>query len=209
MWCTRIESRRLRSLAALGIPLAGSRSAHASKAAQLRIALSASFPLFFGRTSKCPQEGDKVFLLLLRQVPPKNEVEILYRVVQGEQSPVMQIWGSIFDAAQRECLDWSVGGHHHSIHHVLLVEALRLQIVHGVVGVVGRLVAGRTLSFPEENFLPVHLGGCRLCRIKFAVPPQLGSWLEVEQLLKFRHEVNLAAALEDVHTLLGGDHRVS
>jgi hypothetical protein len=43
-----------------------------------------------------------------------------------------------------------------------LIEALQLQIVHKIVGVEGRHVAGGALPFPEEDILAMHLGRARL-----------------------------------------------
>src|SRR3981081_2913748 len=121
----------------------------------------------------------------------------------------MQIWWRIFNAAQRERLNGAVGRHHHSIHHMLFVEPLGLKVMHGVVGVIGRHVTRRTLSFSVEHVLPVHFGWSSLRRIEFPIPSQLGSRRKVQQLLKFRHEMYLAAAFEWIYAFLGGDYGVS
>src|SRR5260370_38572496 len=74
----------------------------------------------------------------------------------------MEIRRGVLNAAQRERFDRSIGGHHHSIHGVLLVEPLCLKVMHAVVGVVRRLMARRTLPLTEEYFLAVHLCGVAL-----------------------------------------------
>src|SRR5437763_963937 len=112
----------------------------------------------------------------------------------------MQIWWRIFDAAQRKSLNGTVRGHHHSVHHMLLVEPLRLKVMHGVVSVIRRHMTRRALAFTEKYFLPVHFRGRSFGRIEFPIPSQLGSGREVEQLLKFRHEMNLAAAFQYIYT---------
>src|ERR1700682_3928836 len=121
----------------------------------------------------------------------------------------MQIRWSIFNAAQRERLNGAVRRHHHSIHHVLLVEPLCLKVMHGVVGVIGRHMTRRALTFAEKYFLSMYFGGRSFGGIEFSIPAQLGSGRGSEQLLKFRHEMNLAAAFQYIHTFLGGDDGVS
>ena len=49
----------------------------------------------------------------------------------------------------------------------------------------------------------------RLRRIELAEDVELGRGREVQQLLELGHEVDLAAALEDVDALLRGDHGVA
>src|SRR6266851_3938828 len=120
----------------------------------------------------------------------------------------MEIRRGVLNAAQRERFDRSIGGHHHSIHGVLLVEPLCLKVMHAVVGVVRRLMARRTLPLTEEYFLAVHLCGGRLGGIQLAIPSQLRGWGKVQDLLKFAHKMNLAASLENVDTFFGGDDRV-
>lgn len=105
----------------------------------------------------------------------------------------MEIRRSILNAAQRERFDGSIGGHHHSVDRSLFVKTVGLQIVHRVVGVVRRLMAGRTLALAEEYFLAMHLCQGSLCRVKLPIPSQLRSWREIQDFLKFRHKVNLAS----------------
>jgi hypothetical protein len=45
--------------------------------------------------------------------------------------------------------------------------------------------------------------------VELAVDPELRRGREVEQRQELGHEMHLAAALEDVHILLGGDHRIA
>jgi hypothetical protein len=53
--------------------------------------------------------------------------------------------------------------------------ALGLEIVHQVVGVVGRRVAGAALAFAEDDLLPAQLGGGGLTRVELAEPSSLGA----------------------------------
>ena len=46
-------------------------------------------------------------------------------------------------------------------------------------------------------------------RVKFPIPGQLWSWRKVEQLLKFSHEMDLAAAFQYVHTFLSRNDRIA
>src|SRR5439155_422254 len=78
-----------------------------------------------------------------------------------------------------------------------------------VVRVVGRRVACRALALAEEDGLPAQLLGRRALWVELSEDIELGGRREVEDLLELRHVVDLAAPLEDVHTLLGGDHGVA
>src|SRR5438132_13900258 len=67
----------------------------------------------------------------------------------------------------------------------------------------------RALGLPNEQGLAATFlfGGLR--GIELAVNVEFWSRWKVEQFLKLCHEVNLASPLENVHTLLCGDHRVA
>jgi hypothetical protein len=73
--------------------------------------------------------------------------------------------------------------------------ALGLEIVHQVVGVVGRRVAGAALAFAEDDLLPAQLGGGGLTRVELAEHVQLGRRRETQLLLEFGHQVDLINAL--------------
>src|SRR5262249_17413252 len=90
-----------------------------------------------------------------------------------------------------------------------LEETLRLQVVHQPIGIVGRRVADRALALAEKDLLTMHLGSCRLFRIELAEEVELRRRWEVEQFLKLGHEVDLAAAVEDLAALVGGGHRAA
>ena len=93
----------------------------------------------------------------------------------------------------------------------LIVTSLKkrsdLQVVHQVVGVVRRRVAGRALRLAEEQRLAAQLGLAGLRRVELAEDVQLRRRREVEQVLELGHEVHLAAALEQVHALARGARR--
>src|SRR6267143_5283628 len=72
-----------------------------------------------------------------------------------------------------------------------------------------RRMTRSTLRFAEENLLPVQFLRGSLLRVKFSIPGQLWSWRKVEQLLKFSHEMNLAAAFQYVHPFLSRDDRIA
>ena len=69
-------------------------------------------------------------------------------------------------------------------------------------------MAGRALALAKEDGLPPQLGGRRLLGIELSEYVQLRRRRKVEDLLELGHEVDLAAALEDVDALLGGNHRI-
>src|SRR6266446_5178932 len=72
-----------------------------------------------------------------------------------------------------------------------------------------RRMTRSTLRFAEENFLSVQFLRASFLRVQFPIPGQLRSWRKVEQLLKFGHEMNLAAAFQDVHPFLSRDDRIA
>src|SRR5258707_13876325 len=95
------------------------------------------------------------------------------------------------------------------IDHPRLVEALRLEIVHQVIGVVRRLMAHRALAFAEEYGLAAQLSGRCFGTVDVAEHVELRCRREVEHLLEFRHLMDLAAAIENVHPFLGRDDMVA
>src|SRR6266481_8682825 len=72
-----------------------------------------------------------------------------------------------------------------------------------------RRMTRSTLRFAEENFLSVQFLSAGFLGVEFSIPSQLWSWRKVEQLLKFSHEMNLAAAFQHVHTFLSRDDRIA
>src|SRR5437773_349076 len=149
------------------------------------------------------QERHQILLLLCRQVRLQDQVEELHGVVEREEPAVVEIGRRLLDPAQREGLDGTVARSHSSVDVLRLEEALQLEVVHRVVGVVRRYVAGGALGLAEEDRLPPHLRLAGLAWVELAVDRQLGGGREVEQLLELGHEVDLAAALERVDPLLG------
>src|SRR5258707_9905428 len=117
----------------------------------------------------------------------------------------MHVWRRILHATQRECLDRAVRYRRVTIDGARLEEATGLQIVHQVVGVVRRRVAGGTLALTEKNFLPAQLlwGGFSWIEM----PEKIELWRprKVQEFLEFCHKMHLAAALQKVHALLCGD----
>ena len=103
------------------------------------------------------KERDQVGLLLVSQLCAEHQIEELDGVFEREQAVVVQIRRRIFDAAQREGLDGAVGAGLATVNHLLVEEALDAQVVHGVVGVIGRRVAGGTLGLAKEERLSAQL----------------------------------------------------
>ena len=96
-----------------------------------------------------------------------------------------------------------------AVDHRRLEKALDLEIVHQVIGVVGRGVAGTALALAEEDLLPAELGGGGLAWIELSEHVKLWRRRESQHLLKPRHDVDLMTALENVYALLRRDHIVS
>src|ERR1700687_193252 len=113
------------------------------------------------------------------------------------------------DPAEWEGFDWSVRAGHHSVNHHGFIEALCLQIVHQVIGVIRAHMASPALSFAEKDFLSTQLGSAGFLGIKFAVDVQFGRGGEIKNLLELSHIVNLAAAIKNVDAFLCGYYRVT
>jgi len=158
---------------------------------------------------QCAQERHQILLLLRGQLVAEHQVEELDCVVQRQQTLVMQVGRVVLDAAQREGFDLPVSNLHQVVDHFRFKEALRFEIMHQVVGIIGRLMAARALALTEEDLLTTHFGWRRLGGIKLAKQVKLGRGREVQHLLDVGHEVDLAAALERVHALLRSDHDVA
>ena len=159
--------------------------------------------------SEGAKERDQIALLLAGQFRAEHQIKELDRIIERQQAPVVQVGRLILDAAQREGLDGSVAGGIHVVDRHRLEEALGLEIVHQVVGIVRRGVAGAAPALAEEDLLAAQLGGGSLARIKLAEHVEFRCRRETELLLEFRHQVDLVDATEDIQALLGADHVVT
>src|SRR6266849_6952558 len=159
--------------------------------------------------SQRAQERDQILLFLRRKFRTEDQVEELDRVLQRQQTLVVHIGRVILDPAQRKGFDWPIPDGHHVVDHHWLEEALRLEVVHQVVGVKRWLVAARALALAEEDLLAAHLGSRRFAGNELAKDVELGRRWKVQHLLKIGHEVDLASALEGVHALLRSDYNIA
>src|SRR5258708_5898526 len=114
--------------------------------------------------SEGAKERDQIALLLTGQFRAEHQIEELNRIIERQQTPVVQVGRLILDAAQREGLDGSVAGGIHVVDRHRLEEALGLEIVHQVVGIVRRGVAGSAPALSEEKPLarPLRVGSLPL-----------------------------------------------
>src|SRR5437588_2481295 len=127
-------------------------------------------------------ERDQRGLLRRVELELEHQVEELDRVFQGQQAAVMEIRRRFLYAAQGERLDRALCGRHQAVDRLRLVEAIDLQVVHQVVGVERRRVAGGALRLAEEQRLATHFRGIRreLSGVKLSVNAQAGRGREVE-----------------------------
>src|SRR5262249_23611397 len=89
------------------------------------------------------QERYQVLLLLRRELQSLDEVEELDGVLQRQTAAVVQVGRAILDAPQGEGLDRPVPC-------FMLEEALDVEVMHLVIEVEGRRMAGGALRFAEE-----------------------------------------------------------
>ena len=88
-------------------------------------------------------ERNQITLVRLPEIQFKHKIEELDRVFERKQPSVVKIGWRILDASESECFDQAL--------RTSRIESLDLEIVSGVVGVVGRRMAGRTV--PCEDLL--------------------------------------------------------
>src|SRR6266481_6822010 len=137
-----------------------------------QLALAATADVVRGRDLEAPRRSERakelnqISLLLAGQFGAEHQIEELDRIIERQQAPVVQIGRRILDAAQREGLDGSVTDFTHAVDHFRLEEALGLEIMHQVVGVIGRGVAGTAPALAEEDLLAAQFGLRGLGRIE-------------------------------------------
>src|SRR5882757_6530325 len=158
---------------------------------------------------KGSEECNEVLLLVAGQLRAKDQVEELDRVVQRQQTTVMHVRRGVLDAAQWERLDRPIPCFPQTVDHGRLEKALDLEIVHQVIGVVRRGVAGTALALAEEDLLPAQLGGGGLAWIELSEHVELRRRRESQKLLELGHDIDLMAALENVDAFLRRDHIVT
>src|SRR6202166_4282961 len=158
---------------------------------------------------KSAQKLHKVLLFLRRQFCAANHVEEFHGVFQGQESPVVHVRRRSLDPAERERFDGSIRAGHHAVNHLRFIQALRLKVVHQVIGEIRSRMAAYAVSFAEKNLLSVELRNGGFFGIKLSVDVQFGRRRKIQNLLKLSHKMNLAAALQDVDTLLCGDYLVT
>src|SRR5450755_940625 len=121
----------------------------------------------------------------------------------------MHVRRRVLDAAQRERLDRPVPGFPQAVDHCRLEKALDLEIVHQVIGIVGRGVADTALALAEEDLLAAQLGGSGLAWIELSEHIELWRRWEPQHCLELGHDVDLMTAFENVYALLRRDDIVT
>src|SRR5947207_15980613 len=100
--------------------------------------------------SESAQEGHQILLLRRGQLVGEDEVEELDRILEREEPTIVEIGRRVLNPAQREGLDRPVGARHCAVDQYRLVEALGVQIVNEVVGIVGPRLAGAALPVADN-----------------------------------------------------------
>src|SRR6185312_16764930 len=91
----------------------------------------------------------------------------------------MKVRGTVLDTPQGESLYRSIPR--------LIQETFELQVMHLMIQKCGKLMATRTLSLPEEEFLSAHFLFRGFGRIKSAVTFEFWRRRKIEHVLKLRH----------------------
>src|SRR5580700_10181818 len=97
-------------------------------------------------------ELNQIVLFLGSEFEFQDQVEELHRVFQCQKPAVMEIRWAVLDTPQRERLDRSISG-------FVSQESLDLEVVHLVIEIKRRWMAGGTLRFAKEQFLPRKFAG--------------------------------------------------
>src|SRR5215469_534360 len=161
--------------------------------------------------SQRQHEGDEILLFLSAQLCAKNQVEELDCIVQSHEPSVMEVSRSILHPPQDWSLDRSIAsrGSNQAVNDLGLVEALHVQVMHQIVGVVGCLVARTTLPFAKKDLLTAQLLRCGFVGVELSKYIEFGRGRKIQDLLKFGHVVDLASSFQNVYTLLSCDYRVA
>src|ERR687891_2395708 len=94
-WTSRITRSRGHSVS----PVAARRAPPTAckSAVNPRRARSPTAHAMVAHMLESPQEGDEVLFLVRRQPRAQDQVEELHRVVEGQQTPVVQVGRRVFD----------------------------------------------------------------------------------------------------------------
>src|ERR1019366_6714234 len=125
-----------------------------------------------------------------------DQIKELHRVFERQQPPVVHVGRRLLDPPQRERLDRAVGGGHHAIDYSWLIKTLRLQIVHGVVGIVRRWMTQPALCLAEKQSLPAQFHLRSASRIQHAVNAKLGRRWKIQQFFNLSHQGDLTSPIQ-------------
>jgi hypothetical protein len=96
----------------------------------------------------------------------------------------------------------------HAIHHVRLIEAFCLEIMHQVVGLRWRRWHSAHLALPNNDCRP-RISEASAFRGAIFIDAELRCRRKGQYLFEFRHCMHLTAAIQNIHALLLHDHRVA
>src|ERR1700676_4729609 len=99
-----------------------------------------------------PHELNQIVLFLGSEFEFQDQVEELHRVFQCQSPAVMEIRWAVLDTPQRERLNRSIAG-------FVLQESLDVEVVHLVIEIDRRRMAGGALRFAKEQCLPREFAG--------------------------------------------------
>src|ERR1700675_2522186 len=112
---------------------------------------------------KSAQKLHEVLLFLRCQFCAANHVEEFHGVFQGQESPVVHVRRRGLDPAERERFDGSIRAGHHAVNHLRFIKALRLKVVHQVIGEIrsallelSKIFNGLESTLGPEETLDVH-----------------------------------------------------
>ena len=102
---------------------------------------------------------NQVVLFLGSEFEFQDQVEELHRVFQRQKPAVMEIRWAVLDTPQRERLN-------RSISCLVFQESLDVEVVHLVIEINGRRMAGGALRLAKEQFLAREFAGRGLRRVE-------------------------------------------
>ena len=106
-----------------------------------------------------PHELNQIVLFLGSEFEFQDQIEELHRVFQCQKPAVMEIRWAVLDTPQRERLN-------RSISCFVFQESLDVEVVHLVIEINRRRMAGGTLRFAKEQFLPREFASRGLRRVE-------------------------------------------
>lgn len=151
----------------------------------------------------------QILFFLIRKVKLQYKIEKFNRVGKGQQSAIMMIRRGILDPPNSEGFDRSVWNGVVVIDHLWLIETLKLEILHLMVGVGWCRMAVTAFCLAKKELFPAKF---LLCSLFFDESPgrvQFWSWRKIEHVLHLGHHSHLTCPVRQIDAFFGCNNVIS